>query len=68
MQNTTIQPKALDTTVDDARAVLADALVAFADRDGTHPDEAALASAMADNVRGWTHTTRLREFLEAVQR
>lgn len=51
--------------VDEARALVADALAAHASWD-IDPDAAALLKTMSENVRGWTHTTRLRDFLDTV--
>jgi hypothetical protein len=52
--------------VDVARQLVADALQAVALDHHEDPDTVALAKVMSENVRGWTHTTRLREFLEGV--
>ncbi|MFW6776113.1 hypothetical protein ACOACO_17650 [Nocardioides sp. CPCC 205120] len=74
---TTTAPAPVATT-DAARRLLAAALVEFADRHeaalaSQMTDEArllvqadvALARSMAAHTTGWTHTTRLREFLES---
>lgn len=54
--------------IDDARRVVAEALTQYAAAAGTSPADGDLAQAMARNVRGWTHTTRLRHFLTGVNR
>lgn len=56
------------TDADTARGVVAAALTAFAADRTTSVADATLALAMSENVRGWTHTTRLRDFLEGVAR
>lgn len=60
-------------TTESARRLLVAALNTAADRytdldlvqDEAVRLDVALLRAMADNVSGWTHTTRLREFLES---
>lgn len=61
-------------TPDNARALVATALIAFADQHEAHPDtlvdgellrDVALARSMAAHMTGWTHTTRLRDFLSS---
>lgn len=78
MENTTTTASSLAVSVDDARDLVERALSAFAKtlaaEVGGQVDvtpylrDMNLALHMADNVKGWTHTTRLREFLEAVAR
>ncbi len=65
MPNTDTITPAVD--VDAARQLVADALQAVARDQHEDPHTVALATAMSENVRGWTHTTRLRDFLEGVQ-
>lgn len=58
-------------TPDNARQLVAAALVAFADQHEARLDvsdesvvrDVALARSMAAHMTGWTHTTRLRDFL-----
>lgn len=78
MNSTSTTTTPLAVSVDDARDLVEKALNAYAKTlaaecgglvDVTpHLRSMNLALHMADNVRGWTHTTRLREFLEAVAR
>lgn len=66
--NTDIAQASLDELVDQARKMVAVALHLYADQAAAAAvpaDRIELARAMADNLRGWTHTTRLRDFLRA---
>lgn len=50
------------------RAMISDALLKLATSPDIPAADSMLAEAMADNVLGWTHTTRLRDFLDKVER
>lgn len=56
-----------DDEIAAARRVIEDAMRRYAD-DPANVRHYRLAVALAENVRGWTHTTRLRDFLTTATR
>ncbi|MCB9377115.1 MAG: hypothetical protein H6515_14770 [Microthrixaceae bacterium] len=67
---TTDPQPAIDTSVsaDEAREIVQDALEHYVRTANVDDIAEQVARAFAHNVKGWTHTTRLRDFLEAVTR
>lgn len=59
-----------DEDLNDVRVLLEDALRSYAENapDGLEPVAGVTAEELANNVRGWTHTTRLRDFVAGVRR
>lgn len=69
MNDTTTKPNPTAVVdVDQARDLVAAILSEYVANAGpeVESDELELAAALAANVKGWTHTTRLRDFLAGV--
>lgn len=70
MPNAPTQSPVTDKDLAQVRHLIESALIYFADN--AHPTELAVAgvtaSELAENVQGWTHTTRLRDFVEGLRK
>lgn len=69
MATTPATSSTVEPDVDEVRDLVTLALKRYAATGpSVTPSERALLEAMAANPTGWTHTTRLREFLAGVMR
>lgn len=59
-------PTETQHSVSDVRQILDRALTHYLTTGACDPADQFIVLAMAENPRRWTHTTRLREFIEGV--
>lgn len=57
-----------DTDLAEVRGLIENALRHFAATAAAEPVAGVHPLDLADNVRGWTHSTRLRDYLEGIRK